>query len=117
MSSLTERHHAFQELHQSGCFVIPNPWDAGSAKLFAAHGAKALATSSAAHAFALGLPDMGHVTRDQAITMPQRLLRPLPCLSVVIWKTAMATIPKTSLRQLGSHMKQGCQAAPLRTPK
>jgi 2-methylisocitrate lyase-like PEP mutase family enzyme len=61
------RHQAFHDLHQQGCFVIPNPWDRGSARMMAALGAKALATSSAAHAFTLGRPDMGHVTRDEAL--------------------------------------------------
>ena len=60
------RHQTFWDLHQSGCFVIPNPWDRGSARMMAAMGAKALATSSAAHAFTLGLPDMA-VGRDLAL--------------------------------------------------
>lgn len=61
------RHQAFHDLHQQGCFVIPNPWDTGSARMMAALGAKALATSSAAHAFTLGRADMGGVTRDEAL--------------------------------------------------
>lgn len=64
---LSERHERFWQLHQSGCFVIPNPWDAGSARMMAALGAKALATSSAAHAFTMGRPDMGGVSRDEAL--------------------------------------------------
>lgn len=49
---------AFKELHQrSGIFVIPNPWDAGSAKLLAQLGFEALATTSAGLAFSLGKPD------------------------------------------------------------
>lgn len=47
----------FRELHQSGCFVIPNPWDVGSAIQLAALGFPALATSSAGYAFTRGLPD------------------------------------------------------------
>ncbi len=65
--TLVARHQAFHDLHQQGCFVIPNPWDAGSARMMAAIGAKALATSSAAHAFTLGRSDMGGVTRDEAL--------------------------------------------------
>ncbi|VDC33357.1 isocitrate lyase/PEP mutase family protein [Pseudogemmobacter humi] len=64
---LAERHEAFAALHRAGCFVIPNPWDRGSARMMAALGAKALATSSAAHAFTLGRPDMGGVSRDEAL--------------------------------------------------
>lgn len=72
--TLSERHESFHALHQSGCFVIPNPWDAGSARLMAALGARALATSSAAHAFTLGRPDMGQVTRDEALAHAQAIL-------------------------------------------
>ncbi len=46
-----------------GAFVIPNPWDAGSARILAAMGFKALATASSGMAFGLGLPD-GAVTPD-----------------------------------------------------
>lgn len=67
MGTLRERHKRFQQLHQSGCFVIPNPWDAGSARMMAAMGARALATTSAGFAFTLGRPDLGGVTRDEAL--------------------------------------------------
>ena len=72
--TLAARHEAFHALHQSGCFVIPNPWDRGSAQMMAALGAKALATSSAAHAFTLGRPDLGGVTRDEALAHAQDLI-------------------------------------------
>jgi 2-methylisocitrate lyase-like PEP mutase family enzyme len=67
------RHQDFWDLHQQGCFVIPNPWDAGSARMMAALGAKALATSSAAHAFTLGRLDMA-VTRDEALAHAEMLV-------------------------------------------
>lgn len=70
---MIQRHQAFWDLHQQGCFVIPNPWDAGSARMMAALGAKALATSSAAHAFTLGRPDMA-VTRDEALAHAEMLV-------------------------------------------
>ena len=54
-------------MHKSGCFVMPNPWDVGSARLMAASGAKALATTSSGFAFTLGRPDMGHVTRQESL--------------------------------------------------
>ncbi len=78
--TLAARHQAFHDLHQSGCFVIPNPWDRGSARMMAALGAKALATSSAAHAFTLGRPDLGGVTRDEGLAHAQDLIgaTPLP---------------------------------------
>lgn len=76
--TLALRHQTFHDLHQSGCFVIPNPWDRGSARMMAALGAKALATSSAAHAFTLGRPDMGGVTRDEALAHAQDLIAATP---------------------------------------
>ncbi|MBB3267247.1 2-methylisocitrate lyase-like PEP mutase family enzyme [Azospirillum sp. OGB3] len=48
---------AFANLHQAGCFVIPNPWDVGSAVMLKHLGFRALATTSAGFAFARGLPD------------------------------------------------------------
>jgi 2-methylisocitrate lyase-like PEP mutase family enzyme len=59
----------FQQLHQQpGTFVIPNPWDAGSARLLEHLGFKALATTSAGLAFALGRPDGAHaVSRDETM--------------------------------------------------
>jgi 2-methylisocitrate lyase-like PEP mutase family enzyme len=59
---------AFRALHRPGSpFILANAWDLGSARLLAALGAEALATSSAAHAFTLGRPDMGQVSRDEAL--------------------------------------------------
>src|SRR5205814_1620131 len=55
----------FRRLHESGCFVLPNPWDAGSAIYLEHLGFKALATTSAGFAFSKGFADgPAHVTRD-----------------------------------------------------
>jgi 2-methylisocitrate lyase-like PEP mutase family enzyme len=56
----------FRALHEGEAFIIPNPWDAGSAKVFAGLGFKALATTSAGFAFTLGRLD-GAVTLDEVI--------------------------------------------------
>ena len=57
----------FRALHErDGAFVIPNPWDVGTARILASMGFEALATTSAGFAFSLGLPD-GAVSRDQAL--------------------------------------------------
>ncbi len=72
--TLAKRHQDFHDLHQRGCFVIPNPWDRGTARMMAALGARALATSSAAHAFTLGRADMGGVSRDEALSHAADLL-------------------------------------------
>jgi 2-methylisocitrate lyase-like PEP mutase family enzyme len=54
---LGDRSQLFRRLHQSGCFVMPNPWDVGGARLLARFGFPALATSSAACAWSLGKAD------------------------------------------------------------
>lgn len=57
MPSLSDKRRAFRELHREGCFVLPNPWDIGSARYLQSLGFKALATTSAGFAFSRGLPD------------------------------------------------------------
>lgn len=58
MQSQTEKGEAFRALHQrAGAFIIPNPWDVGTARLLAQLGFEALATTSAGYAFSLGRPD------------------------------------------------------------
>jgi 2-methylisocitrate lyase-like PEP mutase family enzyme len=52
-----DRCRVFRQLHQSGCFVIPNPWDVGSARVLARLGFPALATTSSGFAWSLGLRD------------------------------------------------------------
>ena len=66
MSSQAERCQHLHHLHQSGCFVIPNPWDAGSAHLLAQLGFRALATTSAGFAWSRGRAD-NHITLDDAL--------------------------------------------------
>lgn len=61
-----ERPARFRELHREGLFLLPNPWDIGSAKLLASLGFQALATTSAGFAWSLGRLD-GHVTRDELV--------------------------------------------------
>ena len=66
-SEQLERGKIFKELHQRGrAFVIPNPWDAGSARALAAQGFEALATTSSGFAFTLGRAD-GRVSRDEVM--------------------------------------------------
>jgi len=56
----------FRELHESGIFLIPNPWDVGSARVLEAMGMPALATTSSGFAASIGLPDQ-NVTLDQLV--------------------------------------------------
>ena len=63
MTSLSDRTRIFHQLHEHGCFVIPNPWDAGSARLLANLGFQALATTSSGIAWSMGRAD-NHVPLD-----------------------------------------------------
>jgi 2-methylisocitrate lyase-like PEP mutase family enzyme len=63
VSDVAARRRTFRGLHRDGCFVIPNPWDAGSARFLASLGFKALATTSSGFAWSHARAD-NHVTRD-----------------------------------------------------
>ena len=65
-AAVADRVRTFHELHRSGCFVIPNPWNVGSARLLAQLGFKALATTSSGLAWSLG-------KRDNDITLEESL--------------------------------------------
>jgi 2-methylisocitrate lyase-like PEP mutase family enzyme len=65
MPTVAEKRRSFRRLHESGCFVIPNPWDAGTARYLQHLGFKALATTSSGAAFSMALPDADWaLTRD-----------------------------------------------------
>ncbi len=64
--SIADKRRAFRALHQVGCFVIPNPWDVGSARYLQSLGFKALATTSSGFAWSRGRSD-GGITRDMAL--------------------------------------------------
>ena len=64
MPTIAEKRATFRRLHESGCFVIPNPWDIGSARYLQHLGFKALATTSAGFAFSRAVPDAAVSRRD-----------------------------------------------------
>jgi 2-methylisocitrate lyase-like PEP mutase family enzyme len=64
--SAADKRLTFRRLHDSGCFVIPNPWNVGSARYLQALGFKALATTSSGYAHSIGYSD-GDVTRDMVL--------------------------------------------------
>lgn len=74
MKTQAEKAAEFEALHESGCFIIPNPWDAGSARILAALGFKALTTTSAGFARSTGVPDYG-VTRGMVMAHGAALAR------------------------------------------
>ena len=66
MTQPPDRRRVFRQLHESGCFVIPNPWDLGSARLLCQLGFPALATTSSGFAWSLGLRD-NHVSLEETL--------------------------------------------------
>jgi 2-methylisocitrate lyase-like PEP mutase family enzyme len=64
--SVIDKRRAFRNLHESGCFVIPNPWNVGTARFLQAQGFKALATTSSGFAHAQGYAD-GAMARDSVL--------------------------------------------------
>ena len=64
--SVADKRRTFRTLHESGCFVIPNPWDAGSARYLQGLGFKALATTSSGFAWSAGHADNA-VPRDMML--------------------------------------------------
>ena len=76
MANFAERRAAFRKLHESGCFVIPNPWDVGTALYLRHLGFRALATTSSGFAFSRGLPDTDWaVPRDAALDHIAEIVR------------------------------------------
>jgi 2-methylisocitrate lyase-like PEP mutase family enzyme len=68
MTEFATRRVTFRKLHESGCFVLPNPWDIGSARYLRSLGFKALATTSGGFAFSSGLPDSDWaIPRDKVL--------------------------------------------------
>jgi 2-methylisocitrate lyase-like PEP mutase family enzyme len=64
--SIADKRKAFHRLHESGCFVLPNPWDVGSARYLQGLGFKALATTSSGFAWSHGHAD-GRMSRDRVL--------------------------------------------------
>lgn len=73
MPTVAERRTTFRQLHEKGCFALPNPWDIGTAKYLQHLGFKAIATTSAGFAFSRGLSD-GSVTRDDMLAHIKELV-------------------------------------------
>lgn len=77
MTASSDRTRVFRALHESGCFVIPNPWDVGGARVLAQLGFRALATTSSGFAWSVGRQD-NHVTLDQALTYMRSVAESVP---------------------------------------
>ena len=90
--STDNRCRVFRELHRSGCFVIPNPWDIGSARLLAQLGFPALATTSSGFAWSLGRPDNG-VSLEEALAHVRAIARAVSVPVNADFEGGFATTP------------------------
>ena len=91
-----EQAERFRRLHEQGAplLVLPNAWDAASARIFEQLGFSAVATTSSGVATALGYPDGEHISRDQLVDTVARITRVVGCpLSVDIESGYGSTIP------------------------
>jgi 2-methylisocitrate lyase-like PEP mutase family enzyme len=73
VTSVADKRRAFRQLHEAGCFVIPNPWDVGSARFLQSLGFKALASTSSGFAWSAGQSD-GAVSRDLVLSHLRELV-------------------------------------------
>jgi len=73
MPTIQQHRAAMRQLHQGGCFVIPNPWDVGSARYLQSLGFKALATTSSGAAWSMGMPD-NNITLGMALAHIQGMV-------------------------------------------
>ncbi len=86
---------AFRTLHAAGCFVVPNPWDVGSAVFLHRLGFHALATTSAGFAFSKGLPDAVHaVPRDTMLAHVKELVEATPLPVTADFQNGYADAPE-----------------------
>jgi methylisocitrate lyase len=87
-----DRCRVFRKLHESGCFVIPNPWDAGSARLLAQLGFPALATTSSGIAWSLGTSD-NHVSLSAALDRIRAIAHAVDVPVNADFEGGFATVP------------------------
>ena len=112
MPSPAEKGSAFAELHAGGCFLMPNAWDAGSAKLLAAAGFKAIGTTSAGLALGLGRRDgIGAVTLDEALANVRAIAEAVPLPVSADFENAYADDPEgvaANVRRCAEAGAAGC---------
>ena len=87
------RRDAFHEMHRSGCFVIPNPWDAGSARYLATLGFKALATTSSGYAWSQGRAD-GAMPRELVLQYLRAIVKATDLPVNADFEAGSATTPE-----------------------
>ena len=105
-STPAERGEAFRALHEGDPFVMPNPWDAGSAKVFASLGFEALATTSAGFALTLGRAD-GDVTLDEVAAHTAVLTEATPLPVSVDIENGYGDAPEDAARAITAVAEAG----------
>jgi 2-methylisocitrate lyase-like PEP mutase family enzyme len=99
-ASTHDKREAFRALHQAGCFVLPNPWDIGSAKVLQHLGFKALATTSAGMAWSTGRAD-GDVSLDEVLLHLSSLAHATDLPLNADFENAFADAPQDVARNVG----------------
>ena len=106
MIDVAEKRKQFRELHQSGCFVIPNPWDVGSARILQHMGFKALASTSAGFAWSIGKPD--HlITLDEKLYHLTKLCAAVDLPVNADFESGFAEKPEHVARNVTAAIKTG----------
>lgn len=103
---IASRRAAFRRLHQSGCFVIPNPWDIGSARYLRGLGFKALATTSGGFAFSRGLSD-GAVSLDMMLSHISEIVASVDLPVNADFERGFADDPEAVANNVGLCIKTG----------
>jgi 2-methylisocitrate lyase-like PEP mutase family enzyme len=99
MNSSTDSRAVFRHLHESGCFVMPNPWDLGSARVLEQLGFPALATTSAGLAWSLGRRDSS-VSRNETIAHLRAMAEAVDVPINADFEDGFATKPKDVARNV-----------------
>ncbi len=111
MPSQADRAQRFAELHaRPGAFVIPNPWDMGTARILAGLGFEALATTSAGHAFSLGRRD-GGVSRHEALDHARSIVEATPLPVSADFENGFGDAPEFVAETIGMAAEVGLAGA------
>jgi 2-methylisocitrate lyase-like PEP mutase family enzyme len=106
MTQPTERCRTFRQLHESGCFVVPNPWDLGSARLLAQLGFRALATTSSGLAWSLGQADH-HVSLEAALAHLRAISQAVEIPITADFEGGYAAVPEAVASNVASAATTG----------
>ena len=104
--STSQKRDAFRKLHEAGCFVLPNPWDVGSGKILQHLGFKAIASTSAGMAWALGRAD-GEVSLDEVLLHLSTLAHGVDLPLNADFENGFADIPEEVARNVALAVDTG----------